>query len=86
MQEVDYIWKNGKIIPIESNPATLAGASGLAALPHVTDAAASFVAGKTPLYILRQRAIENAASNAANSALNSAGVIAPSLYRATRDS
>ena len=80
------IGKNGKIIPIESNPATLDGASGLAALPHVTDAAASFVAGKTPLYILRQRAIENAASNAANSALNSAGVIAPSLYRATRDS
>lgn len=79
------IGKNGVPIPIEANPATLSGASGLVATPHITDAILSHLGNKTPLYILRQRAIENAASNAASATVNNAWKIAPSLYRAPAD-
>ena len=70
------IGKDGKIIPIEANPATLVGSSGLASMPHTIDAIASHLAGKTPLYILRQQALERAAKNTAAGT----AVLAPTLY------
>lgn len=73
------IGKNNKIVPIESNPATLGGASGLAEVPHVVDAIASFAAGKTPLYIQRQRALENVGRNTARGL----HTVAPGVMAAT---
>lgn len=70
------IGKNGKIIPIESNPATFEGSSGFASMPHVMDAIVSHLGGKTPLYILRQQALERAAKNTAAGT----AVLAPTLY------
>jgi hypothetical protein len=59
------IGKGGKmqIRPIESNPATVEGSSGLAWYPHVQDAIASYAAGKLPMYVQRQRMLENTARN-----------------------
>jgi len=74
------IGKNGRPIPIEANPATLRGASGLVSTPHVTDAILSHLGNKTPLYVLRQRALEQSVKNTTNSAVSGAPILAPSLY------
>jgi hypothetical protein len=74
------IGKNGVPIPIEANPATLGGASGLVSAPHITDAILSHLGNKTPLYILRQRALEQAARNTAKGTAAGTAVLAPSIY------
>jgi hypothetical protein len=74
------IGKNGIPIPIEANPATLGGASGLVSTPHITDAILSHLGNKTPIYILRQRALEQTAKNTAKGTLAGASVLAPSIY------
>jgi hypothetical protein len=74
------IGKNGRPIPIEANPATLSGASGLVSTPHVTDAILSHLGNKIPLYVLRQRALAQSAKNTANSAASGVSAVAPSLY------
>jgi hypothetical protein len=74
------IGKDGIPIPIEANPATLGGASGLVSTPHITDAILSHMGNKTPLYILRQRALERTAKNIAVGTATGATILAPSLY------